>query len=235
MSFVSILLGLAFFAQSDSKLPIHTLVREDFFAGLLAGDMQTLARGEAKLQELKTTRPEDLAVIQAWESEPIALRATLAYKDGKSAEGDRLFAAAWELQSSALAASPKATGVLAVVGGTWVVIADRLPREKRAAAWQRALECYQALLRAQEPALQKLPVHHRGELLTGIVMAAQRTGDKPTFEKYFAMAEIALEGTPYAPLLSKWKADPGLSDRSNIACKSCHEPGKLANIHAAAR
>ncbi len=222
--------AVTLFAQDDSKLPIHTLVREDIFAGLLSGDMERSARGYEKLQALKKSRPADLPEIQAWESSVLGLRAANAFKEGKTNDANELLDQAVKLQNEALAKAPKSVGVIAVVGGTWVTIADRFPSEQSKPLWQTTLAMYKSLLKMQESILPKLPLHNRGELLTGIVQAAQRAGDTATFDKYFPVAQESLKGTSYGALLARWASEPALRDRTNISCKSCHDPGKLENV-----
>ncbi|MBM3762476.1 MAG: hypothetical protein FJW36_19800 [Acidobacteria bacterium] len=91
MRFLPLLLIAPLMAFDDSKLTVHKLVREDIFAGLLAGDMETHDRGMAKLKELRKTRPAELPVIDAWESLGLTLHAANAWKAGKTVEAKRLF------------------------------------------------------------------------------------------------------------------------------------------------
>lgn len=137
------------------------------------------------------------------------------------------------MQTKALANGPKDVGVNAVTGGAGILVGDRLPTEMRNQLWKRSFETYSTLYKLQENALPKMPVHHRGEVMTGMLVAAQRTGEQAAFEKYLPMALESLKGTAYASLLQKWSADPAIREKTNIACKTCHDPGKLANMRAA--
>jgi hypothetical protein len=51
---------------SETRLTIHTLLREDIFAGLLENDMQRLTRGEKNIQLLLQQRPEANAPLMGW-------------------------------------------------------------------------------------------------------------------------------------------------------------------------
>jgi hypothetical protein len=233
MRFLPLLLLAPLMAIDDSKLTVHTLVREDIFAGLLAGDMETHDRGMAKLKELRKTRPAELATIDSWESLGLSLHAANAWKAGKKEEARKLFDQAWELQTKALAAEPKDVGVNAVVGGAGILVGDRLPTEMKDRLWKRSFETYSTLYKLQERQLLKMPVHHRGEVMTGMLVAAQRSGEQAAFDKYFPIALESLKGTAYASLMEKWNSDPSLREKTNIACKTCHDAGKLANMRAA--
>ena len=44
--------------EFDPRLTVHTLVREDIFAGFLVDDMERFSRGEKTLERLMVERPE---------------------------------------------------------------------------------------------------------------------------------------------------------------------------------
>jgi hypothetical protein len=47
---------------------------------------------------------------------------------------------------------------------------------ERAAGWELAYTAYQRLWKLQAPIIEKLPLHHKGEVLSGLAQTAQRTG-----------------------------------------------------------
>ena len=79
------------------------------------------------------------------------------------------FAAAAKLQTGN-------DGVAAIAGGTMAVFGDRLPAKERARGWSIAYENYALLWKQQGAAIDKLPLHHKGEVLAGLTQSAQRTG-----------------------------------------------------------
>ena len=211
------------FKHVDIPFPVD----EHIFDRLLSGIMVKSSKANETLRELKKIREKELPLTQAWEASILGLRATYALKDEKSVEVNQLLDQTVKIQNEALAAALKDVGVHSVVGGTWVVSADRFAVGQRKHLWQTALASYKSLAQIQELVLLKLPEHHRGEVLTGMVQAAQRTDDTATFDKYFPIAQESL--------LTKWASDHALRDRTNIACKSFHEPGKLETMCASAR
>jgi hypothetical protein len=66
--------GITGLAQSptvstfDPRLSVHTIVREDIFAGFLANDLERLARGEKNLERLLAERPSAKAPLLAWKA-----------------------------------------------------------------------------------------------------------------------------------------------------------------------
>ena len=155
-------------------------------------------------------------------------RAVLAHEAGKSAE----FLTHLEAARASFAEAAKQTsgneGVAAITGGTYSVFADRLPEPHRAKAWTDAYAAYSQLWKEQGPAIDKLPVHHRGEVLGGLVQSSQRTGRNAEMGEYLERMITLLQGTPYEATAQQWKANPASAAASAVTCKACHNPGRLA-------
>jgi hypothetical protein len=155
-------------------------------------------------------------------------RAVLAHEGGQSAE----FQTRLDGVRAAFAEAAKQTsgndGVAAITGGTYAVFADRLPEPHRATAWQDAYAAFSLLWKQQGPMIDKLPVHHRGEVLGGLVQSAQRTGRTDEMAQHLDRMITALQGTPYEATAQQWKANPATAATSRVTCKACHNPGRLA-------
>jgi hypothetical protein len=213
---------------ADSRLSIHTLVREDIFAGFLTDDMERLARGEKSIQLLLEKRPNAKADLLAWQAGTVLYRAVRAHEEKRPAEFQRLYARALDLFAQARQITPPGGGVAAVTGGTYVVFADRLPQEHRAAAWAQAYDAYQTLWKQQSSVVDKLPVHLRGELLGGLAISAQRTGRVAEMTPYLDKILEVLRDTPYEPVAKQWKKNPEAAVKGGITCLSCHDGGRLS-------
>ena len=109
------------------------------------------------------------------------------------------------------------------------VFADRLPDPQRAAAWALAYENYSQLWEEQGPGIEKLPVHHRGDVLSGLTQSAQRTGRTEEAARHLDTLLVVLAGTPYELVAKRWKADPAVAAETSLTCRNCHTPGRLAN------
>ena len=72
------------------------------------------------------------------------------------AEFEKTYRQTLDLLTQARQANPQDGGVYAITGGVNVVFADRLPKEKQAAAWAQGYESYQVLWKVQGGAVDKL-------------------------------------------------------------------------------
>jgi tetratricopeptide (TPR) repeat protein len=213
---------------SDSRLTIHTLVREDIFAGFLADDMPRFSRGEKTLELLLEKRPDEKSSLLAWKGGAALYRAVRANEANRKEEFERYYKEALALFTKAGESEPHDGGAVAVTGGSFAVLGDRLPQQYRAAAWDQAYQSYQWLWKQQEPIVEKLPLHIRGELLGGLAQSAQRTGRTEEMNQYLDKIMVVMRDTPYESVAKKWKANPAVAASVNVTCLSCHEGGRLA-------
>jgi tetratricopeptide (TPR) repeat protein len=213
---------------SDTRLTIHTLVREDIFAGFLTDDMERFARGEKNIQTLLEKRPAAKSDLLAWKAGAAIYRAVRAHEANRNDEFQREYRQALDLFSQARELGSNDPGVAAVTGGVYAVFADRLPKEHREAAWSTAYDAYQELWKQQGPIVDRLPTHMRGELLGGLAMSALRTGRNEEAMRHLDKILTILAGTPYEPVAKKWKENPKAAADSSITCMTCHDQGRLA-------
>jgi hypothetical protein len=213
---------------SDSRLSVHTLVREDIFAGFLTDDMERFSRGEKNIQLLLEKRPAEKSSLLAWKGGAALYRAVRAYENNRTDEFQNYYRQALDLFSEARKLSPEHDGVAAVTGGSFVVFADRLPKEKRALAWSQAYDSYLLLWKKQSSFVDKLPLHIRGELLGGLAQSAQRTGRTEELGQYLDKILTVLRDSPYEPVARQWKKNPEAAANTSITCLSCHDGGRLA-------
>jgi tetratricopeptide (TPR) repeat protein len=212
---------------SDTRLTVHTLLREDIFAGFLSDDMERFTRGEKNLQTLLEKRPAAKSNLLAWKAGAATYRAVRAHEANRADEFQKKYREALDLFSQARELGPNDSGVAAITGGVYAIFADRLPKEYRAAAWSQAYDAYQELWKQQGAAVDRLPVHIRGELLGGLAVSAMRTGREEEAMRHLDKILTALANTPYEPVAKKWKENPKTADTS-ITCLTCHEQGRLA-------
>ena len=212
---------------SDTRLTVHTLVREDLFAGFLDNNPDRFSRGERNVDALLKERPTEKANLLAWRGGAELYRAVVAHESGKADEFARQFQRAREDFAEAAKLSAGNDGVAAITGGTVVIFADRLPAEHRAAAWAQAYDAYSILWKQQGPAIDGFPVHFRGEVIAGMAQSAQRTG-RAEEAAQFVDKLLAMPGTPYEKLAKDWKANPASAASTNLTCKTCHGPGRLS-------
>ena len=212
---------------SDARLTVHTLVREDIFAGFLDNDLNRLSRGERNIDVLLKERPAEKANLMAWRGGTALYRAVIAHESGKPAEFTRQYQQARDDFAEAARLTSGNDGVPAITGGTIVIFADRLPADHRAPSWTQAYDAYSILWNAQGPGIDKFPVHFKGEVLAGMAQSAQRTG-RAEEAAQFVDRMLLMPGTPYEKLAKEWKANPASAATTNLTCKTCHGPGRLS-------
>lgn len=213
---------------SDSRIAVNTLLREDLFSGFLADDMEHFSRGEKNIDLLLEQRPAEKSTLLAWKALAKYFRAVKANEANRPEEFQQYYRQALDLLSQARELGPNNGAVAAISGGTAVVLADRLPKEYRAAAWSQAYDSYKLLWKYQGGGVGQLPVHLKGELLAGLAQSAQRTGQKEEAAQWVDKILEVLGGTPYESVAKKWKANPASSATSTITCLTCHDAGRLS-------
>jgi len=214
---------------SDRRLTVHTLVREDIFAGFRNDNLERLAKAEQNIEILLKERPDDRANLLAWKAGAAMYRAVRAHEAGEAGEFDRRFAEARDGFASAAKLYSGGAGVPAIAGGTMAQFADRLPEKHRAAAWAQAYDNYTLLWQQQGATIEKLPLHFKGELLSGLTQSAQRTGRTEEAAQHLDRMLTMLAETPYEAMARQWKADPASAAKTNLTCKNCHNPGRLSS------
>ena len=75
--------------------------------------------------------------------------------------------------------------------------------------------------------VDRLPLHLKGELLSGLTQSAQRTGRTEETQQYLDKMLTLLQGTSYEPIAKKWKESPQAAANTSLACMSCHDAGRL--------
>lgn len=217
---------------SDTRLTVHTLLREDIFAGFMANDMVRLTRAERNVEQLLKDRPDQRGNLLAWRGGAAMHRAVFAHEAGNSGEFLKYLEAARAAFAEAARQSSGNDGAAAITGGTYAVFADRLPEPFRAAAWADAYSNYSLLWQQQGSAIDKLPVHHRGEVLGGLVQSAQRTGRTEEMMMHLDRMLTLMKGTPYEATAQQWKDNPASAATTKVTCKACHNPGRLSSTLA---
>ena len=211
----------------NQRLTVHTLVREDIFAGWRSKNMERFERGEKNIELLLEQRPRSRADLLAWKGGAKLFRAVLALEAGNKDEFQKLYDETVALLDEAKKLGVGNVGVAAVVGGSYLTFGDRLPEELRAEAWQKAYDNYQLLWKNQGKLVERLPEHMKGELLAGLVQSAQRTGREAEYSEYLDRIIEILPDTGYSRVALQWKSNPESAKTGNISCKSCHADGRL--------
>ena len=212
---------------AETRLSVHTLLREDIFAGFLDNNVDRVARAERNLALLLQQRPAEKANLLAWRGGINVHHAVRAHEAGKPGEFAKYFTAAREDFAAAAKETSGNGGVPAIIGGSYAFYGDRLPQEHRAAAWSQAYDSYAALWKQQSAQVEKMPLHFKGEFLAGMAQSAQRTGRAAESAEFVDRMLTLLPNTAFDETARQWKATPASAATSNLTCKNCHSPGRL--------
>jgi hypothetical protein len=66
-------------------------------------------------------------------------------------------------------------------------------------------------------------------VLAGLTQSAQRTGRTEETARHLDKMLTVMADTPYEVMAKQWKSDPTSAATTNLTCKNCHNPGRLAN------
>jgi hypothetical protein len=154
-------------------------------------------------------------------------RAAQAYEAGRLDEFRQQHQRAQALFADAITLGPDTVGVFAIIGGTEASIADRLPAAERQAGWELAYAAYQQLWKLQGQILEKLPMHHQGEVLSGLAQSAARTGRSEEAAAQVERILTLLPDTAYAARAREWQSNPSRRATATLTCQTCHAPGTL--------
>src|SRR4051794_27218949 len=190
----------------DPRLTVHTLVREDIFAGFIINDEARLANGERTLDRLLIERPGAKADIVAWQGWAALTGAVYAHQQKN--EFAHYYRKASDLYGEAARLAPNSGSVSVIIGASYAVLGDRLPDQYRPSAWSQAYEMYRKVWKQQSEDLNSFPSHVKGELLAGLAQTAQRTGRNAEMLENLNLMIEKLPNTAYAAAARKWKENP---------------------------
>ena len=230
---IAILILLLFAPLSLPAQPagvsVSTWVREDLFSGFLADDQASLQTGIRKLDTILAEQPNNVSA-RAWRASADYYLAVQAHEQGNRVEFERLYRQSMAAFQQLYESAPREISVLAVTAGSAALFSARFPEPQRTESFQLGRDRFEGLARAQSEFFDKMPAHHRGEVLAGLAQAEEHLGNRAKSREHLTRIVNTLGGTPYESPARKWLDDPGTSGGTRITCLSCHEPGRLANV-----
>ena len=223
------------YAQKPAGLSPYTWTREDIFAGLIGGDYERLNVGMKKIEDLLKQNPNDTGTI-AMKAAGLSALAIRDLGKGDTAAFDKQYGEAIRLLDEAYKTDPKDVGVNAVYGGVTLYNYGKLPEQRRRHALEMARRSYNTLFTLQQPELDNLPLHLKGEVLAGVAEAEFRSGNKQQAEGYLKRIVETMPNTAYAQRAQQWISNPqSVTATNRLICQSCHDAGRLSNVLAGKR
>jgi hypothetical protein len=196
------------------------LVRADFFAGMM-GDQ---ARFERAMQLCETTlakKPKD-AEAMVWHGAGLLVRSSQVMKTKDFKQSGILFQNGLDEMDLAVALAPDNPSVLLPQGATLLsVSAAPLPPELSKRLLQKGVQDFGKVLELQAPYFATLPLHARGELLSGLADGWHRLGDENKAREYNQRIVKECAGSSYASNSEMWLNNEPSAKR-HPACQGCH-------------
>jgi len=209
------------------NLTIHTWVREDLFSAYLANDWDRFEIGVRKLDAHLAANSSDPSAA-GWKGYEHLMRAMRAAESGDMDAARKHAAQAEPLRQQVMAAPlPAAVGGWITLGVSYVLSAPSLPADLQPDAYRHGREMLRRVVAVQTPYFSKLPLHHRGELLSVLAFAADNSNDRAARDRFVSQMMDSMPGTPYASRAKRWKSMDKLTGKATVLCLSCHEPGRM--------
>ena len=104
----------------DTRLTVHTLLREDVFAGFMSNDMVRFTRAERNIEQLLKDRPDQRGNLLAWQGGAAIYRSVIAHESGNNGEFLKYLQAARAAFAEAAKQTSGNEAVAAITGGTYV-------------------------------------------------------------------------------------------------------------------
>lgn len=195
------------------------LVRDDFFAGLLADDQAALDRA-MKLCEDTLARDPRHAEAMVWHGGGLILRAGAAFRAGQKDRGIELWSHGLAEMDRAVALSPDDVGTRIPRGATLLAASPFVPEPERTRLLDKGLGDYERVLALQKDRFERLSRHARTQLLYGLADGWNRRGDRARARAYFTRLREIAAGTAYGERAEAFLA--GNTEPAAVACGGCH-------------
>jgi len=209
-------------SQDSKAASIDRLVRADFMAGM-GGDKDAFARALKTTEEAIKENPKNAEAL-AWQAVALWYQTGVAFQSGDMQKTQELFGQAMEKFDTAVQMAPDSVSVRSTRGRVMVQAIQVVPDEVKAQILALALEDYSKLHELQKESLGKLSAHAKGELLMGLAVLQDASGEKEKAQELVRRVAREMAGTPYGATAKSWMEGGAAGPR---VCLGCHtEAGK---------
>lgn len=195
-------------------------VRNYFFAGF-TGDQASLEKGMKICEEALATDPKNAEAL-VWHGSGLFFEAGQWFRKGDPQKGGELWTRGLKEMDDAVALAPEQLGVLIPRGAGLLTASRFVPNAEMARPLiERGVSDFEKTYQLQEPVLDKLGTHPRGELMIGLADGYSRLGNQEKAQEWFERIQKSLPGTPYAKSAATWLETKSLTP-SQSGCLGCH-------------
>jgi hypothetical protein len=230
--------GLSFFtglcsseparAQSSPAAPaaepsprFDHVVRNDFFAGF-RGDLAALERGMKITEQVLAAEPNH-AEAMVWHGSGMFYQSGIFFQKGDSQKGMEYWTKSLAMMDRAVELAPNHIGVRIPRGAVLLTTSRFVPPHLRKDLIDRAFADYGRAFELQKESIAAMPVHPKGELLSGLAEIHEVSGRKEEANALLHQMVREMAGTPYSRRAEKWLAE-GMPAPMQRNCIGCHVP-----------
>jgi hypothetical protein len=197
------------------------LVRSDMFAGM-AGDPEALARAMKQCEEALAGDPKKPEAL-VWHGSGLVFQAGQMFRGGDYQNGKAAIIRGFREMDDAAALAPGDIRVLIPRGASLLGYAAHATDPARARPQlEKGLADYEKVLAIQKPVWDTLPVHSRGELLSGLVEGWLRAGEAAKARDYARRIVSDLPASRYATRAKAFLAEANPPAQLHWECMGCH-------------
>jgi tetratricopeptide (TPR) repeat protein len=226
------LLGLAVIGKAGAPTDVlpqqvkpdprfDNLVRGDMFAGM-AGDAAAFSRAMKLCEDMLAKNPKHPEAL-VWHGSGDYFLAGRAFQTGDFATGMELFNKSLKEMDDAVSFLPDSITVLIPRGAVLLEGSKHVPVAMQGQAQLgKALADYEKVLAAQKDDWAKLPLHSRGELLSGLAEGWYRAGNAAKARSYMQRIIAETTGSEYAARAQAVLVTANPPKQLNWRCIGCH-------------
>lgn len=146
-----------------------------------------------------------------------------AFQEGDFQKGGELWQRGLKEMDDAVVLEPDNVGVRIPRGASLLMASRHVPPNRKEELLERTVADYERALELQEPYLDHISDHARGELLSGLAEAWNRIGDSTKARGFFERVVKEVRDSVYAESARKWLDAPSPAKRpTEFACMGCH-------------
>lgn len=196
-------------------------VRNDFFAGF-GGDTQRLERAMKMCEDELASNPKNAEAL-VWHGAGVFFQSGQFFRSGDAAKGQEFWVKGLKEMEDAVQLAPNRISVRVPRGAVLLTASRFIANPERVQPLiTTGVTDFESALKIQEPRLDTLGTHPRGELLIGLADGYARLGRQEQAQVFFERIRATLPGTPYAASAAKWLETKTVLSPREAGCLGCH-------------
>jgi hypothetical protein len=196
-------------------------VRGDMFSGM-AGDREALERAmRLSEQRLENNSKDPEALV--WHGSGLVFQAGQMFRAGDVINGKQTIVRGMKEMDDAVALEPHSLTTLIPRGASLLGYAAHASDPARARPrLEMGLADYEMVLSLQKPEWERLPLHSRGELLSGLAAGWLQAADVAKARSYAQRIATEMPGSRYAARAQEFLSTVPPPARLDWPCLGCH-------------